>query len=89
MQRLRRPLTWCILAVMGVWFLGGMVRFPDSPIHPCPTGFCGKQGQPHTESDYHLHGIWSRILIFGWPLGMFALALLNWREWAKGKDGKI
>ncbi len=89
MQKLRLLLTWCIVAVMGVWFVGGMVRFPDSPIHPCATGFCGKQGQPHTENDYRLHGIWSRVLLIGWPTGMLALALLNWRDMVKSKNGKI
>jgi hypothetical protein len=79
----RRSLTFGIIFVMMVWFVGGAIRFPDSPIHPCPNGYCGKQGQRHTEEEYRLEKLWSRYLIIGWPIGMFALILLNRKSMAQ------
>jgi hypothetical protein len=70
---------------MAVWFVGGMIRFPDSPVHPCSTGYCGKQGQHHTEEDYRLHQVWSRYLMIGWPIGMVVLFFLNRKSSSNSK----
>jgi hypothetical protein len=66
-----RLLTAVISIAMAVVFLYGMVRFPDAPIHECATGFCGKQGQPHTIGDYDAFRVWQTMTIFiVWPIGL-------------------
>jgi hypothetical protein len=58
----------------------GMVRFPDSPIHPCTThGYCGKQGQPHTVFEYLAFDQWITTMYYLWPTGVIALILLRRR----------
>lgn len=86
--RLRRVLIWFVGVIMAIWFFGGFLLFPDAPIGPCgpntrylysnhPFGYCGKQGQSHTATDFHRFTIWQDTLIFLWPLGLGALFLLN------------
>jgi hypothetical protein len=56
----------------------GIVRFPDGPIHPCAKhGYCGKQGQPHSQADFKAFDHWESALKWGWLPGMAALYLLN------------
>ncbi len=46
-------------SVTWVFFMYGIVRFYDGPIHPCAEhGYCGKQGQPHTRADYDAEMWW-------------------------------
>jgi hypothetical protein len=78
MNHLWKILAGIVAATMFGYFAYGMVRFPDSPIHPCDDGrYCGKQGQPHTLKDYHAHQLWQTGLMWGWPLGMVALVLIK------------
>jgi hypothetical protein len=62
---------------MGVVFFGGLLRFPDNPIHECQTGYCGKQNQPHTRADYDAFVTWEKVIFIIWPLGMVSIALLQ------------
>ena len=39
-------LSYIIGLVMVVLFVYGLIRYPDLPIRECPSGYCGKQGQP-------------------------------------------
>jgi hypothetical protein len=74
----RRRTAIAIQAMMGIVFFYGLVRFFDAPLHPCPEhGYCGKQGQPHTEREYKEFEIWQTTLIVVWPIGMLTLYLLN------------
>jgi len=77
-----------VVITMAAWFVSGMVRFPDAPIHKCsptapylypdhPSGWCGKQGQPRTEIDFHDFKFWETGLLLIWPAGMLALFLLK------------
>jgi hypothetical protein len=89
MNRTRRILSGCIGAVMVALFIYVGVRFPDAPIHKCragtayaitqhPSGYCGKQGQPHTENDYHAYEFWEMVLFIVWPAGMASIAALRY-----------
>jgi hypothetical protein len=63
---------------MGLLFCYGLLNYPDAPIHPCvASNFCGKQGQPHTENEYHQFSVWESLLAWSWPSGMLVLFLLN------------
>jgi hypothetical protein len=73
---------------MAAWFICGMARFPDAPIHQCsptahylytdhPNGYCGKQGQSRIESDFHDFQNWVTGLFLIWPCGMLLLLLLG------------
>jgi hypothetical protein len=83
MQRLRNVLAACIAISMILLLWGGAIRYPDAPIHPCPTGYCGKHGQHHTEADYRLFRIWDTALWIYWPIAMCALFILNRKELLK------
>lgn len=73
-----------IVAIMLVFFLYGMVRFPDGPIHPCGRNrYCGKQGQPHTLQQYRAYELWDTTLLYLWPAGLISLVLLNKSRWRK------
>jgi hypothetical protein len=89
MTRFRRILDGCIGAVMAAVFIYVLGRFPDAPIHRCvagtayaimqhPSGYCGKQGQPHTEEDYRAYESWNAILFTVWPVGMASIAILRY-----------
>ncbi|KJC35881.1 hypothetical protein UP09_32435 [Bradyrhizobium sp. LTSP885] len=82
-QKSARSLTYVIAIVMGAVFFYGMVRFPDAPLHECATGFCGKQGQPHTIADYRAFNAWQTTLFVIWPFGLVSLYLLQ-RDKLKG-----
>ena len=67
-----------VMATMLGFLVYGLVRFPDSPIHPCGDGgYCGKQGRPHSIEDYRAHQFWQTGLMWLWPLGMIALFLIK------------
>ena len=55
-----RSLSYCIGLVMVVLFVYGLIRYPDLPIRECPSGYCGKQGQPHTAAEYRAFNAWQR-----------------------------
>ena len=78
MQRARRYISWVVGAIMMVTLVYGFWRFPDAPIHPCSEhGYCGKQGQPHSQQDFAAFHVWETALIWMWPPGMLALYLLQ------------
>jgi hypothetical protein len=91
MKLIRVASSWILCAAMAGFFLYGMVRFPDNPIHPCAQhGYCGKQGQPHTAQDFQAFSQWETVMMY-WPAGFFALVLLNrtrLREQAEAKFRK-
>jgi len=73
---------------MATWFIGGMVIFYDNQIHRCDPkvdylysnhlyGYCGKQGQSHTQIDFHNFELWQTGLFCLWPSGMIVVALLR------------
>ncbi len=81
MQRVRQILVGVIMVVMMTWLGGGIFLYPDDPIERCdshadyyykvhPDGYCGKQGQNHTEADFRRFNIWEHTLWVIWPLGM-------------------
>ncbi|GAB2801244.1 hypothetical protein [Dyella kyungheensis] len=77
MGTLRKVATWLLGATMACIFVYGLVRFPDSPIHPCAEhGYCGKQGQPHTEQDFRAFSQWDGLMSY-WPVGIIALIVLQ------------
>jgi hypothetical protein len=61
-------------------FFGGIALYPDAPLHECSgiSGYCGKQGQPHTAADYHRFMVWQTALFVTWPIGFIAIAILKW-----------
>jgi len=91
MQRLRKIFSTIVMAYMILLFSYGLLRYPDAPIHPCGTsGFCGKQGQPHTEADYRQFLVWDSLLAWTWMPGLLVLGLLNrdkirWRGFSARK----
>lgn len=85
----RKLLMSLIAVVMLTWFFSGIVRFPDSPIHPCRTdpghlyvnsqsAYCGKQGQARTLSDFRLFQLWEVGVSSMWLPGMIVLVALGW-----------
>ena len=77
MMQKTRPLSYCIGLVMVVLFVYGLIRYPDLPIRECPSGYCGRQGQPHTAAEYNAFKIWQRTLFIVWPIGMLIMLLLQ------------
>ena len=77
-MRTRRNVSIVIATVMAIFFLGGWYSFRDAPLHPCVEhGYCGKQGQPHTQAEYEHFMMWQSVLTWGWPAGVFTLYFLN------------
>ena len=76
---LKAWLSFGIAIVMLAVFVYGLLEYPDAPIRPCTgsSGFCGKQGQPHTYSEYRQFESWQTTLIVVWPVGMLIAFLLN------------
>ena len=72
-----RSLSYCIGLVMVVLFAYGLIRYPDLPIRECPSGYCGRQGQPHTAAEYNAFSIWQTTLFIVWPIGMLMMLLLQ------------
>src|SRR6266576_5940636 len=82
-----RPLGYCIGLVMVVLFVYGLIRYPDLPIRECPSGYCGRQGQPHTAAEYNAFKIWQTTLFIVWPIGMLIMLLFAARKTQKVKGG--
>ncbi|MGF6308943.1 hypothetical protein ABIB82_002580 [Bradyrhizobium sp. i1.8.4] len=77
-----RVVTFCAVILMAALFLYGLVRFPDAPLHMCASGYCGKQGRPHTLAEYSDFKAWERTLMICWPIGLIALYFLQ--RWTRG-----
>ena len=78
-------LPYLIGLVMVVLFVYGLIRYPDLPIRECPSGYCGKQGQPHTAAEYRAFNAWQITLVIGWPIGIAALLFLQREKLNGGK----
>ena len=77
-SRWRRNASAVIVTIMLILFVYGLVRFPDAPLHACVGhGYCGKQGQPHTQREFEAFEIWQNTLFSIWPIGMVVLYVLN------------
>jgi hypothetical protein len=87
MITLRGNLISVIGMIMFVWFVSGMILFPDgvevcNPStqyfhHDHPFGYCGKQGQSHTAVDFHRYQVWQTVLLGLWPSRMIAVVALG------------
>ena len=68
-----------LMISMGTLFFYGWFRYPDAPLHPCdgPTGYCGKQGQPHSLSEFRAFGVWQTALLIVWPAGLLSAFALR------------
>jgi hypothetical protein len=65
--------TWML-----VLFAYGIFSYPDGPIRQCTShGYCGKQGQPHTEREYRRYLAWQTTIEWSWPPGLLILFLAN------------
>ena len=73
MRRLSRFIAGTFIAFGFAWFLWGVVNFPDAPIRRCGVSYCGKQSQPHTQTDFDRFCTWETGLMFGWPIVMLGL----------------
>ena len=73
-----RPIHLVIAVMVGL-FVYGMIQFPDGPIHICEGGtqYCGKQGQPHSFSDYHRYALWEAAMLVVWPIGLLVAYLVS------------
>jgi hypothetical protein len=77
-RRWRRNASIVIATAMGLLFAYGLIRFPDAPLHVCSDhGYCGKQGQPHTQKEFENFDLWQNTLFWVWPIGVLALYILN------------
>lgn len=76
MEWLRNIVAFSIALAMAMLFLYGVMRFPNSPIEPCTTGYCGKGGVPTTEEEYRAYQTWLGILVLGYPVGVLTLGVL-------------
>ena len=73
----RKILAYIIGALMLGFFAYGLLMFPDNPIHSCKEhGYCGKQGQPHSQSEFDAFSRWDAVMAW-WPAGIVAIALLR------------
>jgi predicted secreted protein len=83
----RCALISLIAMIMAAWFIGGIALHPDG-VQRCdqnidyyyayhPFGYCGKQGQSHTEAEFRQFEIWRTVLFCLWPLGLAAIAILG------------
>lgn len=73
-------MTAAVAVCVAATFLFGVFRFPDG-VQVCdesrhyvikyhPEGYCGKQGQPHTATDYRAFEAWTWTMAIVWPVGM-------------------
>jgi len=73
----RKILAYIIGTLMLGFFAYGLLMFPDNPIHPCKGhGYCGKQGQLHSQSEFDAFSRWDAVMAW-WPVGIVAIALLQ------------
>jgi hypothetical protein len=85
--RWRQNASIVIAAMMGIFFVYGLIRFPDAPLHACGDSYCGKQGQRHTQRQFEDFEIWQNTLAWVWPIGMLVLYILN-RDRIRSRGGK-
>jgi|GEM_PF-6296635 hypothetical protein len=76
MEWVRNIAAFSIALAMAGLLLYGVMRFPNSPIERCATGYCGKWGTPSTEQEYLAHRTWLGVVVVVWPVGMIALFAL-------------
>ena len=75
--RARKILAYIIGTLMLGYFAYGLLMFPDNPIYPCKEhGYCGKQGQPHSQNEFDAFLRWDAVMAW-WPAGIVAIALLQ------------
>ncbi|ESQ82048.1 hypothetical protein AEAC466_19205 [Asticcacaulis sp. AC466] len=88
MGLVRPILGGTVVFVMSAMLFGGVVLYPDAPIQKCdsdndyfyknhPDGYCGKQGQNHTEAEFRQFKVWETSMMVIWPLGILLGALLQ------------
>jgi uncharacterized membrane protein len=88
-SRWRRNASVVIGTMMVILFGYGLVRFPDGPLHMCVDhGYYGKQGQPHTQTEFEAFEIWQNALFWVWPIGMVVLYVLN-RDRTRAERAKV
>jgi hypothetical protein len=75
MRNIARTAVKVLMLLAAVWFVVGFLLFPDGPIQPCGSSYCGKQHQPHTRSDYELYQFWD---ISSFWLAIVAISLGGW-----------
>jgi hypothetical protein len=80
-----RLLSYIIGLVIVALFVYGLIRYPDLPIRECPSGYCGRQGQPRTAAEYRAFNAWQITLMIGFPIGIAAMLFLQHK---KPKDSK-
>lgn len=52
-----------------LWFLSGVIRFPDAPIQPCGEArYCGKWGVPHSIEEFESFKFWETSIMIVWPI---------------------
>lgn len=71
-----------IFGFMALYFVGGIIAFPNAPYSPCRAGYCDKIGKSHALIEYQHQRLWELGLIGVWPTGILALYLLNRRPQA-------
>jgi hypothetical protein len=86
--KLENILGACLVGVMAPLFIYGFVAFPDGPIELCQNvvGFCGKQGQKHSEADYRAYNAWETAMLFVWPTGCAIGAYVGFSKKRKSKS---
>jgi len=65
-----------VLAIMLGLLATFAILYPDAPVQPCPSGYCGRQGQAHSEAEYHRFETLKTALFIVWPVGMLGLFIL-------------
>jgi hypothetical protein len=74
----RKLIVVPVVAGMLILFAYGVLKYPDGPIQKCAShGYCGKQGQTHTERDYAQYREWQTTIAWTWPPGLLLLILLS------------
>jgi hypothetical protein len=83
----RRRIAATVLALVALWFVGGIVMFQlSAPINRCDRGlaeFCDKFGAPRTKDEFERYEIWSTVGIIG---GVLLIPAGWWWKRSKGND---
>lgn len=77
-----------ILAIMLGLLATFAVLYPDAPVQPCPSGYCGRNGQAHTEADYQRFETFKTALFIVWPAGMLGLFILLRTDKSRNPNAK-
>lgn len=72
-----KPVRWTITALVMALFFYGMIQFPNAPIKPCGTEYCGKYGAKVTREVYEAFVIWERTLL----IVTLLLVSYGWTGW--------